>query len=115
MSYSVADVDRVMSCDWESTGIYDHVYTQDDGNLWSLLKYEEVSDVPTELGVITTAASHGGEGQGDDYWVVIRITAPDGSVRFFRQDGWYQSYSGGELDGDTYEVKPTPKTVVFYE
>lgn len=117
-SYTVADVDRVMNDDFEIPSPYDwssHVYTSDDGSLFDLINNEEVNDVPTELGVISLEKNFGGEGQGDDYWVVVKITSEDGTVRYFRQDGWYQSYSGGELDGDTYEVKPTPKTVVFYE
>ena len=118
MSYTVADVDRYFDSDFEieQEGYYGPLtYTADDGSLWQLFKYQDVNDVPSPLGVISYVADYGGEGQGDDYWVVVKIVAEDGSERFFRKDGWYQSYSGGELDGDTVEVKPTPKTVVFYE
>ncbi len=59
-------------------------------------------------------AEYGGEGDGDQYWVVISLS--DGlTTRHFRKDGWYASYDGGYLDGDTSEVKPVEKTVVFYE
>lgn len=110
MTYTVADVDRVMDGDWEYQD-----WTQDDGQLWSLLKYQDINNIPTELGVISLEAEYGGEGKGDEFWVVIKIEGHDGTTRYFRQDGWYQSYSGGELDGETYEVKPTPRTVTFYE
>ncbi|OKI54557.1 hypothetical protein [Micromonospora sp. CB01531] len=116
MSYTVADVDRVMEGDFEApspSGAY--TMTQDDGSLWSLFKYEEVNNVPTELGVISYVADYGGEGQGEQYWVVVKVKAHDGTERYFRRDGWYQSYSGGELDGPTVEVKPTQKTVTVYE
>lgn len=115
MTYTVADVDRVMDGEWEAEAKFGYKYTADDGDLWSLLKYQDVNDVPTELGVISYVDDHGGEGQGDQYWVVVKITGHDGTERFFRKDGWYQSYSGGELDGDTYEVKPTERVVTFYE
>lgn len=59
-------------------------------------------------------AEYGGEGQGDQYWMVISVS--DGNTtRYFRRDGWYASYDGGYLDGDTYEVKPQEKTIVVYE
>lgn len=58
--------------------------------------------------------SYGGEGEGDQYWMVISVS--DGkTTRFFRKDGWYASYDGGYLDGDTREVKPAERMVVFYE
>ena len=59
-------------------------------------------------------ASHGGEGEGDQYWMVISLS--DGtSTRFFRKDGWYASYDGGYLDGETYEVKPQEKVITVFE
>jgi hypothetical protein len=59
-------------------------------------------------------ASHGGEGEGDQYWMVISIS--DGNTtRFLRKDGYYASYDGGYLDSDTSEVKPKEKMVTFYE
>lgn len=60
-------------------------------------------------------AKYGGEGQGDQYWMVISLS--DGTTtRYFRKDGWYSSYGGGgTLDGETYEVKPQERLVTFYE
>ena len=58
--------------------------------------------------------SYGGEGDGDQYWMVISITDSI-TTRFFRKDGWYASYDGGYLDGETYEVQPKEKLVTFYE
>ena len=41
---------------------------------------------------------HGGEGQGEDYWVVF--SAEDGeSKRFFEAYGYYASYNGSEWEG----------------
>lgn len=114
MTYTVVDVDQVMDAEHEIPYKYSEGTYKADG-LWHLFKYDEIENLPTELGVISYVADHGGEGQGDEYWVVVKIAGHDGSERFFRKGGWYQSYSGGELDGDTYEVKPTERTVTFYE
>lgn len=43
--------------------------------------------------VVTPVDSYGGEGQGSDYWVVIKVTSPDGTERFFHKNGHYSSYS----------------------
>jgi len=59
--------------------------------------------------------SFGGEGSGDDYWMVIRLVFPDGVERLFKKPGWYASYDGGCLDGDLREVKPVERVVTFYE
>jgi hypothetical protein len=63
---------------------------------------------------ITSPASYGGEGQGDELWVVFALT--DGTdTRYFRKDGYYASYDGGAWDGDFREVTPQDRLVTFYE
>ncbi len=59
-------------------------------------------------------ASYGGEGQGDEYWLVISVSDGE-TTRYFRRDGWYASYDGGYLDGESYEVKPQEKMITVYE
>jgi hypothetical protein len=39
---------------------------------------------------------HGGEGQGDQYWSVIKITRGD-QVAFIKFEGWYASFAGAEM------------------
>lgn len=74
---------------------------------WGDEKQEfEVPGLPT----IRYIDSYGGEGQGDDYWVVFKC-----GEQYFRVDGWYASYDGGELDGELYEVFPRQVTSTFYE
>lgn len=115
-TYTVADVDRIFESSHRiPSGYGDHEYDLWPGELWRYIKFGEVNNIPTELGVISLESEYGGEGQGDEYWVVVKITGHDGSVRFFKKPGWYQSYSGGELDGDTYEVRPREKMVTVYE
>jgi hypothetical protein len=82
---------------------------------WYSLKYGE--DVPCDvagLGRLNLIESYGGEGKGDEYWVVFSLSEGD-VTRYFRKDGWYQSYSGGELDGELTEVTPVPKVVTVWE
>lgn len=83
----------------------DEKYFDDNADvesIWGELKYDWGSEVKklNDAG-ITLAASYGGEGQGDEYWVVAKYNG-----QYFRKSGWYASYSGAELDGDCEEVVP---------
>jgi hypothetical protein len=108
------DVKREEDVDWK-----DYISNEFDGALqdsstWDEFMYEISGPYTLEGYTAKVEATYGGEGKGDEYWVVISIT--DGTVtRYFRKDGWYASYTGGELDGDTREVTPQERTVVFYE
>lgn len=52
----------------------------------------------------------GGEGRGDDYWVVIQV-----GEQYFQMSGYYTSHSGGDFDGGLEEVRPVQKTITVYE
>lgn len=67
------------------------------------------------LGRVEVAKEFGGEGQGDRYYIIFRVTEDNGNIRYFKIDGWYASYDGGHYDGPFSEVKPVEKTVTFYE
>lgn len=56
--------------------------------------------------------SYGGEGQGDDFWNVVRFSAGD-SVAYVQFDGWYQSYNGSEYT-EWFFVEPKEVTVTQY-
>lgn len=62
------------------------------------------------LGKLEFVDDYGGEGQGDDYWVVFKV-----GDQYFRQDGWYASHDGGYLDGELYEVEPVEVTRTEYQ
>ncbi|QAU06537.1 hypothetical protein SEA_WILLIAMBOONE_16 [Gordonia phage WilliamBoone] len=70
-------------------------------------------DIPG-VGNAVLVEEFGGEGQGDQLWFVFKITDAAGDVRYFRRNGWYQSYSGGEYDGPTEEVEPAEKTITVW-
>lgn len=95
----------------EEFGGYDSL---DTDSAWSEVKYSRGDEKTVDGLTAKVVAEYGGEGQGDDYWVVISLS--DGLfTRYFRRDGWYASYDGGYLDGETYEVRPQQKLVTFYD
>ncbi|WP_190822010.1 hypothetical protein [Saccharopolyspora pogona] len=80
------------------------------------MSYSDLSEVIEGLGVVSVIETEGGgEGEGDHVHMVFRVVFDDGSVRFFRIDGYYQSYDGTEIDGDLFEVQPVERLVTFYE
>lgn len=86
---------------------------------WDWWKYEGDEDpiyIPG-LGNASRIAEYGGEGKGDEYWVVVKVTGMEDGTgdRYFRMDGYYASYSGGTFDGEMTEVTPKERLVTFYE
>lgn len=58
----------------------------------------------------------GGEGDGEEYWFVFTLTKDFKDTKYFRLDGWYQSYNGSEVDwDDLYEAIPVEKTYTDYD
>lgn len=41
---------------------------------------------------------YGGEGQGDEFWVVVSVSKEGEATRYVKNDGWYASYDGGHFD-----------------
>lgn len=55
------------------------------------------------------------DGRDSNVWFVIRVTDDTGQVRFFRRQGYYDSYGGEDsFDGPTTEVRGTPTTVTVF-
>lgn len=93
----------------------DDPFTMDTDRVWQEFKHEGSTKPVTYDGFsANVVAEFGGEGEGDQYWMVISVSDGE-TTRYFRRDGWYASYDGGYLDGDTYEVKPAEKTITVYE
>lgn len=85
----------------------------DNQHIWQNLK-SEGNEGSRDNWSAKVEAEYGGQGDGDQYWMVIAVSDSE-TTRYFRKDGWYASYDGGYLDGETYEVTPQERTVVFYE
>lgn len=58
---------------------------------------------------IILVASHGGEDEGPDCWVIAKI-----GDQLFRKKGYYTSHEGTYWDGPLTEVRPEEKTVTVY-
>ncbi len=67
------------------------------------------------IGHVSVEQDHGGgEGDGEERWVVIRVENSEGT-RYFRIDGYYMSYDGSHFDGELREVSVVERLVKFYE
>lgn len=69
---------------------------------------------PTPIGSLEQIDSFGGEGKGDEYWMILRLTQGD-VERTFKKEGYYASHYGHEWDGYFSEVSPVEKTVIVWE
>lgn len=54
---------------------------------------------------------YGGEGKGDEYWSVIKVTKGD-EVAFIKFEGWYASFAGAEMSHDADEFVEVVKVPV---
>jgi hypothetical protein len=98
-----------LSAEWS----YPEEDLSENGSAWHEIKMEG-STGDYDGFTAKVVAEYGGEGQGDAYWVVVSISDGE-TARYFRRDGWYASYDGGNLDGPTTEVAPQEKMIVVYE
>ena len=55
-------------------------------------------DLVIDGAVVKTVDSYGGEGQGDDFWVVVSVEKEGEVTRYVKNVGWYASYDGGYFD-----------------
>lgn len=78
--------------------------------------YENESFTLDGIGTAVFVEVHGGgEGDGETHWAVVKVTDAEGNVRYFRKPGWYASYDGAYLDGDTEEVRAAERVVTVWE
>lgn len=76
----------------------------------------ETFDIPG-LGTVKVVDTFTG---GEDSWdvpthIVFRVTFPDGTERYYRKKGRYQSYQGNDWDGPFSEVSPVSEFITIYE
>lgn len=62
----------------------------------------------------TCVDSHGGEGEGEDFYTVYKFTNSTDEDVYVKFQGWYQSYNGSEFT-DYRFVQPVQRMVTFYE
>lgn len=135
MSYTIAELDEAIEneeSDWEGSWFefqdqlesgwgYEPVPEGTEGarvRYGVLSKYVEKDkpglDIPG-IGYAIQLDQYGGEDQGTSLWLVFQVTDEDGETRYFKRNGWYQSWQGGEYDGPTIEVQAVEKLVTVYE
>jgi len=105
MSFTAKEVEEKIS-EFEEAG-YESTY---GGGVYYDLKGEQEDIEVTGFGTLKFVDEYGGEGSGDEFWVVFKV-----GDQFFRKEGWYASYDGGELDGELYEVKAAKVQRTEYE
>lgn len=88
-------------------------YHQSGWDAWAETEgeWESVND----LGSVRVVENFGGEGLGDDCFLVFEVADGTGARHFFKLPGYYTSYQGGYYDGQLYEVKPVERKVTVYE
>lgn len=56
--------------------------------------------------IISQEEQFGGEGEGEDYWIVFKAQKGE-EVTYWKIPGWYSSSQGSEIEIDnTFEVEP---------
>lgn len=70
-------------------------------------------DLPEDVYKIELVQRRGGEGQGEEYWMVFKITSGPIEV-FIRWEGCYNSWEGTEWDTDPKVVLPHERTIIEY-
>lgn len=65
------------------------------------------------LGLVSIVESFGGEGQGDDYWMIFNVITEEGSTHY-KLNGYYASYSGGEYNGPLERVTAHEETITVW-
>jgi hypothetical protein len=99
--------------DWHTWGeLSTSAYADDLEGKWK--KGEPEYEFVDGLGKVFLEKQHGGEGMGDDYYIILRVT-DDTTTRYFQKNGYHASHDGSYLDGSLEEVKPVQRTVTFFE
>jgi hypothetical protein len=65
--------------------------------------------------IISCEDSYGGEGQGDQYWRILKVVNTDtNETKYWQHDGYYASYDGGHYE-NIFEVKPVQETITVWK
>lgn len=124
VSYTIDDLNRAITKQYDEEFDGDFEYYDDAGSsewgnleedIYTWRKDEEKTAELEGIGTVRLIESFGGEGEGDNYYLIVSITDSDGGVRFFKRLGWYASYDGGHYEGPTVEVESKQKTITVYE
>jgi len=65
------------------------------------------------LGLVNVIETFGGEGQGDDYYMIFRVITEEGATHY-KLDGRYASYYGGEYYGPLEKVTAHEEVITVW-
>lgn len=108
-------VDEGQDEDFEDSEYYSFL---EEGGVWTA--FEEYTDRDTHLAGGITVKFEGDHNSGvavgnSAYFVILSLEDSTGK-RFFKRDGYYSSYEGGNLaDGTSHEVYPQAKLVTVWK
>lgn len=72
-------------------------------------------DLVIDGALVKVVDSYGGEGQGDEFWVVVSVSKEGEVTRYVKNVGWYASYDGGYFDSTKgTEVFPFKKVTTSW-
>lgn len=98
--------------------IIDQFYTEDGNELaedspwseeWYAIEWQEKIEVP-DLGIIEFVEQFGGEGKGDEYWIVFKI-----NNQYFKVSAYYDSWNGVNWNETASLIEVEPKEVTKIE
>lgn len=123
MTYTAREVQNALeNLTWESeTPAYDEHWHRIPGQTethtaefeWNIAEDSVGYTYDVLGGVEVVDSDPGGEGHGEDIYIVFRVIETE---QFFLINGSYYSYGDGSVyDGDMYEVRPFEKTVTDWK
>lgn len=82
---------------------------------WDKIEASENEVYYDGLGTVKLIEQQGGEGQGDEYYIVFSVTDEEGETVIFKKEAEYSSYDNTDWDwGDAFEVAPHTQTLIVY-
>lgn len=85
-------------------------------NLWTTIAWIAGEKKFDGLGTVKLLEHKGGEGQGEEYYIVFSVTDEEGETVIFKKNGYYSSYDGVEWYEDQARlVKPVAITIIEYQ
>lgn len=97
---------------------YERTYSYEDslseGGDWHVIEDYASNGYDLPIGHLRLVDSYGGEGKGDDYYMILGLTQGD-VTRTFKMNGYHVSHDGSYYDGPFVEVKPRLKTITVWE
>ena len=87
-----------------------------DWDFWSEEVTEGYGETVPDLGYVEVVQKKtGGYDDEGPIHLVLKVTARNGHVSYYKKEGSYYSYSGQEWEGVFREVSPNTKQVIVYE